>query len=302
MVELRKFGNYTQYVLNSGELELSVTELGAAVTGLRFQGRETVMRCRTEEERLRDYVCTVVGRCANRISGARFSLAGREYILPANEGRNTLHGGPEAYDRRVWSSRILHDSAVRFELDSPDRDNGFPGHLRAAVIYSLEKNCLRISFEGLCDADTYFAPASHLYFAPEGTESCLDYRLRLNASRYVEVDGELLPTGRLLPAEGDFDFRSLRRIRRDYDHCFALDSREAGVLEAGGIRIGIRTDFPGLQIYTGSGLGEPFGKNGGLAVEAEFFPDSPNRPEFPSALLKKGELFKKYVEFCFERL
>ncbi len=302
MLYQRDFGSWRQFVLENGSLTLSAMELGATVTGLRFKGREILLRFDRAEDYLKQtsYLCAAVGRCANRIGGARFRLNGREYRLPANEGRSQLHGGPEAFDWRRWDAQPLGDSAVRFTLQSPDGDNGFPGALEASVTYSLSGSAFRIEFEGLSDADTVFAPTSHLYFNLAGAGSVLDAELQINGDRYVEVDRELIPTGRLLPAEGDFDFRRLRRIGRDYDHCFALNGGErALLLRAGGIAMELYTDFPGVQIYTGSALEAPFGRNGGLAIEPEFYPDSPNRPEFPSVLLRKGESFRRTAEFRF---
>ena len=299
MIEKRDFGGNIQYILRSESLELSVMELGATVTGLRFKGRERILRYEAAEDYLSKvpYICPFIGRYANRIGGARFSLNGREYRLPANEGRNQLHGGPDSYDRRRWRSETVGD-AVRFELFSPDGDNGFPGNLTAAVTYRLKGDVFRMDFEGESDADTVYAPTSHLYFDLSGG-SALDYTLMLHADRYVEVDGELIPTGRLLPAEGDFDFSAPRRIGHDYDHCFVLNDGHACTVSAGGVALEVYTDFPAVQIYTAGMMGEPLGKNSGLAIEPEFLPDSPNRPDFPSTVLRAGEKFRKYAEFRF---
>ncbi len=299
MTEKGSFGKYAQYTLRSEELELKVMELGATVTGLRFKGRETVLRYEEPEDYLNKtaYICAAIGRYANRIGGARFSLGGRNYTLPANEGKNQLHGGPEAFDRRIWQAEIVGESAVRFSLFSPDGDNGYPGNLRAAVTYSVSGGCLRMDFEGESDADTVFAPTSHMYFDLGGAGHILDAELQIQADRYVEVDRALIPTGRLLPVDGAFDFRRARPIGQDYDHCFVLTSPRACTLRAGGLALELRTDFPAVQIYTASGMGEPFGKNSALAIEPEFYPDSPNHPQFPSTLLRKGEHFHKYAEF-----
>lgn len=299
MIEKRDFGGYAQYILDSDSLSVSVTELGATVTGIRFKDRERILSYDKAEDYLTKakFICTFVGRYANRIGKARFSLNGKEYILPANEGQNQLHGGPDAYDRRRWRSEVK-GGAVRFELDSPDGDGGFPGNLTAAVTYSVEGSTLRMDFEGVCDADTVYAPTSHMYFALNGG-SCLDYVLQINAGRYVEVDGELIPTGRLLPTEGAFDFNTPRPIGQNYDHCFVLDSTHACTVKAENVTLEVHTDFPAVQIYTGSKLKAPFVPNSALAIEPEFLPDSPNHPDFPSTVLKAGENFHRYMEFKF---
>ena len=299
MIEKTNFGGYGQYVIRSGELALSVMELGATVTSLRYKGRELVLRYDRAEDYLQKepYICAAVGRYANRVGKARFTLNGREYRLTANEGPNQLHGGPASYDRRVWHSEIAGESAARFTLVSPDGDNGFPGDLTAAVTYSLGENSFRIDFEGVSDADTVYAPTSHMYFDLDGSKNCLDHILTIHADRYLEVDGELIPTGRRLPVDGSFDFRTPRPVGQDYDHCFVLNGSHACTVCAGEIAMELHTDFPAVQIYTASGMGEPFSKNCALALEPEFFPDSPNHPDFPSTLLRKGEKFHKYAEF-----
>lgn len=296
------FGN-DKYIIDTGALHLEAVTLGAAVTSLRFRGRETVLRYDSAQGYMDGgaYLCAAIGRYANRIGGAAFVLNGKKYTLAANEGKNQLHGGPRSFDKRRWRAETGDDS-VRFTLFSPDGDNGFPGDLTAAVTYSLRGDALRIDFEGESGADTVFAPTSHLYFNLDGSDSVLDAQLRINASRYLEVDRGLIPTGAILPAEGRFDFRHMRRVAEDYDHCFILDGEDACCVRAGGTELLVRTDFPALQVYTSSALGAPFGEHRGLALEPEFYSDSPNHPEFPSTTLKKGEKFHRRAEYRFSEV
>lgn len=298
MIQHGKFDGYEQYVIASERLRVSVIGLGATVTSLRFEGRELTLGYGSAAEYLHGGGCAgaIVGRYANRIGGARFSIDGREYRLTANENGNQLHGGPEAFHRRVWSAEARGEYALRFMLDSPDGDNGYPGNLTAAVTYSVDGARLRIDFEGESDADTVFGPTTHMYFNLGGGDNILDTVLRINASGWAEVDGELIPTGRVLPAEGDFGFRAPREIGRDFDHCFLLDGQDACTAEAGGVRLELRTDYPALQLYTGAGLAR---KNQGFALEPQFVPDSPNRPEFPSPVLRRGEKFHRFAEYSF---
>ena len=300
MLRKEDFYGYEKYILQSGDLELEASTLGATVTGLWFKGRQTVLGYDSAEAYLKGsaYICAAIGRYANRIGRARFELDGRDYALLANEGQNQLHGGPDSFDKRRWTAESGENS-LRFTLLSPDGDNGFPGNLTAAVTYTLRDNTLRVDFEGESDMDTVFAPTSHMYFNLDGSKNILNSELMINSSRYLEVDSELIPTGRLIPAEGDFDFKTLRPVGRDYDHCFLLDGEQACTMRAGGITMSLKTDFPAVQIYTASALGAPFGAHRGLAIEPEFYPDSPNRPEFPSTVLRKGEKFHKYAEFYF---
>ena len=126
--------------------------------------------------------------------------------------------------------------------------------------------------------------------------------MRIDSAGWLEVDGGLIPTGRVMPPEGDFDFHALRRVARDYDHCFVMNGEHACTVEAGGVRMDVFTDFPAMQVYTSSGMGAPHGKNAGLAIEPEFYPDSPNHPDFPSTVLHAGEHFHRYAEYKFSKI
>lgn len=300
MVHIEQFGDYLLYTIEAGELEVSITDLGATVTRLCYLGRDTVIGYDRPEDYLAGgaYLGAAIGRYGNRIAGAKFTLNGTEYRLPANEGKNQLHGGPTAFDKRRWGATVL-DDAVRFTLVSPDGDNGFPGALVAVLTYTVRSNTLRLDFEGDSNADTVYAPTSHMYFDLSGKRDCREAVLRVNASRYLEVDGGLIPTELTEVAGTRFDFRTPRRVREAYDHCFALDGETACVLCDGGVRMTLRTDLPGLQVYTGTGLHAPFGPYGALALEPESYPDSPNRPDFPSTVLRKGEHYHRWASYTF---
>lgn len=303
MVKITNFGKYRQFVLFSEELRVGVMELGATVTGIEYRGRRVGLGYETAEDYLTHgaYLGAIVGRFANRIGGGRFTLGGRDYELQHNERGNTLHGGADSWDRRVWAGSVEGESVV-FTLCSPDCDNGFPGAVTARVRYSVRGAELRIDFEGESDADTLFAPTSHMYFNLRGAGSVLDMRMRIPAAGVLEVDESLIPTGRVLPAAGDYDFSSPRPVGRNYDHAFVLEGTRACEAEDGGVRLTLDTDFPALQFYTGEFLGEPFGASGGFAVEPECFPDAPNHPDFPSAVLRAGELFRRYASYRFSEV
>ena len=302
MVSIKDFGDYTLYTIEAGELSVSITDLGATVTRLCYRGRDTVIGYESPEDYLAGgaYLGAAIGRYGNRIAGARFTLNGTEYRLPANEGKNQLHGGPLAFDKRRWEAQVL-DDAVRFTLVSPDGDNGFPGELTAALTYTVQGNTLTLDFEGEAQADTVYAPTSHMYFDLSGRRDCREALLAVDASHYLEVDAGLIPT-EVTPVEGTrFDFREARRVGEAYDHCFALDGETACVLRDGDVKMTLRTDFPGLQVYTGTYLPEEFGPYGALALEPESYPDSPNRPDFPSTVLRKGEHYHRWASYTFER-
>ena len=301
MVTKTNFGAYALYTIEAGELAVSITTLGATVTSLRFRGRECVPSYDSPEGYLGGtaYLGAAIGRYGNRIAGARFTLNGKKYRLPPNEGLNQLHGGPNSYDKREWMAEVL-DDAVRFTLYSPDGDNGFPGALTAVLTYSVRGGTLRLDFEGDSDADTVYAPTSHMYFDLSGRENCREAELQVNASHYLEVDAGLIPT-EVTPVEGTrFDFRGMRKIGQAYDHCFVLDGETACVLRDGEIQMTLATDLPALQVYTGEFLPAPFKPFSAVALEPESFPDSPNRPDFPSTVLRAGEHFHRWAEYRFE--
>lgn len=301
MISKENFFGYDRYVLSNDVLEVSVITLGATVTSIRYRGREMTLGYPDAQGYIDGdaYIGAIVGRVANRIGSSRFALSGKEYLVTANEGKNQLHGGPNAFDKRRWQAQVSGDS-LRFYLISEDGENAYPGKLTAWVTYTIDGSTLRIDFEGESDADTVFAPTTHMYFKLDDFDSVLDTELMINSSAYLEIDDELIPTGRLLPTEGDFDFKQLRKIGVELDHCFVIDGELACMTRAGGVTLRVKTNFPAVQIYTSGALGEPFGRHKGIAIEPEFYPDSPNHPNFPSILLKKDEKFHKFAEFIFE--
>ena len=292
---------YDRFEISSDEMSVSVITLGATVTDILFKGRHCALGYDSPDKYDDNpgYVGVIVGRYANRIGGSAFTLDGKRVELVPNEGKNQLHGGPDSWMKKVWEAEILSDNAVRFSHRAPDGENGFPGNMKASVTYTVTGSTLRLDFEGETEAPTVFAPTTHMYFNPEGG-SILDCSMKINSSNWLQVDDRLIPTGEFMPCEGEFDFSSMRSIGRDYDHCFVLDSQDACTAECGDVKISLRTDFPAIQFYTGTWLGEPFGRNGGFAIEPEFYPDSPNRPEWPSPVLRPGESFKKFAEYIFE--
>lgn len=301
MIEKSDFSGYAQYTISSERLRVGVIALGATVTSLAVDGRNVILNYPTLEGYLQGnaYVGAIVGRCANRIAGGRITLQGKSYRLTQNEGENQLHGGVCAFDRQRWQAEVLDGQAVRFTYFSPDGENGYPGNLAAAVTYRVEGACLRLDFEADSDQDTFYAPTSHLYFNLDGAAQVLGTQLRINASHWVPVDRQMLPTGRLEPTQGAFDFSSLRPVGRDYDHSFLLRDAHALTAAVADLQMDLYTDFPAVQIYTGAFLSGFHHANQGLAIEPGFCPDSPNQPAFTSPLLKRGVHFHKYAAYQF---
>ena len=293
MVTKDLFGPYDRYTILSGDLEVSVITLGATVTGLKYRGAERAVCYQNAEDAIagHGFLCKGVGRYA--------TLEGRRYELPPNEHLNQLHGGPNSVDKRVWDAEILSDSAVRFSIVSPDGDNGYPGTLKMTFTYSVVGSALRVDFGGETDRTTVYAPTVHPYFNLGGEESVLQARLWVNASGHLEVNDELIPSGKVLPCDGKFDFSEMREVREDLDDCFVISGEHACTLQMSGGTMEVFTDFPAIQIYTGAKLHAPYKPNQGIAIEPEFYPDSPNHPNFPSTVLHPGEKFAKYVEYRF---
>jgi aldose 1-epimerase len=235
------------------------------------------------------YMGALIGRYANRIAGARFTLDGREFVLTANDGPNCLHGGDE-FDRALWSAEPVRDG-VRLTHISPDGEHGFPGTVTAQVTYTLapRRNQLRLDFAATTDAPTVVALTTHTYWKlGDGVPT-----LQLLADRYTPVDTQLIPTGEIAWVAGtEMDFRVARKLERDYDHNWVLNAQGlAAVLRdpASGRTLRVSTTEPGLQVYTHTGV----------ALEPQRFPDSPNQPHFPTAVLRPGQTFRAATVYDF---
>lgn len=269
----------------------------------------------------------LVGRYANRIGGARFTLNGVEYKLENNDGENTLHGGSHGFDKAVWTARELADGGLELMHISKDGDEGFPGSLTAVVRYHLaDSNELRIEYRATTDRATVVNLTNHAYFNLKGSGDVLEHRLMLNADRFTPVDAGLIPTGELRPVAGTpFDFRKPMaigahindddeqlKLAKGYDHNFVLNGsgmRLAARVEdpSTGRVLEVLTDQPGVQFYSGNFLdGTIHGRNGvvyghrsGFCLETQHFPDSPNRPDFPGTVLNPGGEFRSTTIYRF---
>ncbi|MFC9911098.1 aldose epimerase family protein [Streptomyces sp. NPDC127197] len=253
------------------------------------------------------YFGALVGRYANRIAGGRFPLDGQTYELARNNGPNSLHGGERGFDKRVWEVTPV-EHGVRLSRISPHGEEGFPGRLEVSATYRLDSTgALRISYEALTDAPTVVNLTNHSYWNLSGSGTAGGHALRIAAGRYTPVDADLIPTG-IASVEGTrFDFRTERKAGAGYDHNFVLDKGVTGTPEevaelydpASGRVLTVSTTEPGLQLYTADHLGEPFAPGDGIALETQAFPDSPNRPEFPSTVLRPGEVYRSETVYGF---
>lgn len=271
-----------------------------------------------------------VGRVANRISGARFTLDGTAYALDRNHGKHQLHGGTVGFHHRVWTVDPLkfHEGpALSLSLHSADGDQGFPGNVHAVVFYSLTDNGLHIGYRATSDRATPVNLTNHAYFnlAGAGRGDILDHVAEFKASRFLVADTDLIPTGEIASTAGTpLDFSTPTRVgaRIDdpalasaggYDHFFILDGKPgrmrtaARISETGsGRTLTVSTTQPGFQFYTGNSLDESHGAGGaaygpraGFCVEAQGYVDAVNRPEFPSVILRPGEMYEQTTEYRF---
>ena len=270
---------------------------------------------------------TLVGRFGNRIAGGRFVLDGEPHHLVLNDGANALHGGPGGFGKRWWAVEPLPpqaDGSVALELTltSDDGDEHYPGRLDVTVRYTLTVlNEWRIAYCATTSRATVLNLTHHGYYNLAGAGSALDHELSLNASRFLPVDATLIPTGIAAVDGTPFDFRRpaliAERVRsgdvqlmtpRGYDHCFALDrGGDNGLVHAARLHdpasgrvMEIATTEPGIQFYSGNFLdgrlrgssGHAYRQGDGVCLETQHYPDSPNRPEFPSTVLRPGETFQ----------
>lgn len=271
------------------------------------------------------YFGTITGRFANRIAGGRFSLDGREYRLPVNNGSNHLHGGPGGFDTRLWEAAPAADAdrvALTLRHVSPDGEEGYPGTLETTVTYGLTDACLRIEYRATTDAPTIVNLTNHAYFnlAGDAAPDVLDHELTLRASRFLPTDQDQIPTGELAAVDGKpFDFREPHllgaRIREPhpqllvghgYDHSYILDQpgleQPAAILRhpMSGRTLAVATDAPLIQLYSGNMLdgtvvgaaGLAYRQSAGVCLETQRYPDAPNQPTFPSAELRPGKTFE----------
>lgn len=322
---------------NKAGASVSVLDFGAHLVSIRVPDRagnlaDVCLGFDTLEEydQKPSFLGAAVGRYANRIGDARFTLNGKEYPLFANDGKNTLHGGREGFDKKWWKGQALEaeaEDAVIFTYVSHDMEEGFPGKMRVQVTYAWDDACrLTIRYRAQADQDTVVNLTNHAYFNLAGKGAMLNHTLQVNAGQVTDVDEGLIPTGEMLDVTGTpLDLRAGavigERIARKAEHrllesvngfdCnFVLDGtglKEAAVLRDpdSGRTMTVLTTEPGIQVYSGQGLnmtgrgGAEYGPYAGVALETQHFPDSPNHPEFPTTTLKAGETFESTTVYAF---
>lgn len=332
MVSRVEFGSGFLYRITQGETWVDIVPFGASVRAIRVPDRTGIIRdvclgydAPEDYAAMSSCVGAMVGRYANRIGGARFTLNGKTYPLFANEGANTLHGGRVGYHSRWWNLTPRGEDSVVCSIDSPDGDEGFPGHLALEVTYTWRNNALSIRYRAQCDGDTVVNFTNHSYFNLAGQDGghIGDHVLTLRASRVTPIGADKIVTGALLDVAGTpWDLRTPTPLSerlshpdlaatRGFDHNFCLDPGDGPaatvVCPRTGIRMELYTDQPGCQLYTAGWLTPRQGKSGarydashGLCLETQNYPNAVNLPQFPSPVLKAGTVFTSETVYRFD--
>ena len=323
-------------ITNKNNMEISVTDLGATLVSIIVEDRDQhpcdVVLGYDEAagyEAGDIFFGAIVGRCANRIGGATFTLNGKRYELTQNDNRNNLHSGTDFYNKRLWKVKEFKEDHIIFELESPHMDQGYPGNLCMEVTYTLtDENEVKIDYKGTTDEDTIVNMTNHSYFNLNGHASgdILDQKVWVDADAFTRTDKESIPTGELIKVEGTpMDFREMKTLGRDieadyealnygagYDHNYVLNNE--GKLkkvaemcaEESGIRMEVYTDLPGMQLYTGNFISDSRGKDHvmyhrrqGVCFETQYFPDAVNKENFKSPVLHKGDTYRSTTIYKF---
>jgi aldose 1-epimerase len=328
-------------LVNAKGMEAKIINYGGILTSLQVPDRagkldDVVLGFDSFEGYLKEhpYFGAIVGRYGNRIAKGKFTLGGVEYTLARNNGENALHGGLRGFDKAAWRATPKDARSLELSHISPDGEEGYPGTLSVTVNYRLtENNELRIDYTAFTDKNTVVNLTNHSYFnlAGQGTGDILGHQLELAADRFTPIDAGLIPTGELRGVAGTpFDFRQSTAIGaridgsdeqlglgQGYDHNFVLTRRGEGPELAArvtepksGRMMEVLTTEPGVQFYTGNFLdgslkgkgGKVYGRRSGLCLETQHFPDSPNKPGFPSVVLRPGQRYQSTTIYRFRAL
>ena len=333
----KEIKSYT--VKNRAGMEFNCLDYGCVMTKIVMPDREgkkenIVLGFDTLEEYVdhSPFFGSVMGRISGRIKNAEFSLDGKTYHLPKNDGKNNLHGGPKGFHQVIWdSSAELNQDEVKitFTYMSPDGEEGFPGNLETQVVYTFNEECeWKVSYQAISDQRTIVNLTNHSYFNLSGNlkRTILSHELQLKSDRFLELDSELLPTGRANPVDDTvFDFRNGRRLEEGiqssdrqieltgggYDHPFLLNANGHEEIalsdQETGRKLIVETDNPCVVVYSGNGLDEGFQVAGGVSaqkhlgicLETQLPPDMIEDPNFESAILNPKEMYRKHTKYSF---
>lgn len=333
MVTKRICGNISnkavyEYTIKDGDLEVRILEYGATIQNIFYKGVDCILGYDNLEGYItgNSYQGATVGRYANRIAKGKFTLNSIGYNLDVNNNVNSLHGGFTGFSHRVFDSEIVSLDSVTFTIFSPDMEGGFPGNMTFKVNFTVQNDTLKINYFATSDKDTIINFTNHAYFNL-GSDTNKNTLLKIAAEHFTPVDENMIPTGELRKVKGTpFDFTEFKPIGQNikddyeqldicngYDHNFVLGMEKTfrenvicAKCEETGIALSCSTDMPGVQLYAACFLDEQTGKNGkplekysAFCLETQLFPDTPNRPEFPSCVLKADDEFSSVTEYKF---
>ena len=322
-------------IQNGKGLEIKVSDYGAALVQVRVPDKEgRLLDVVLGYDDVQGYEAgnaffgATIGRVANRIGNGEFRLGGRTYELTRNDGQNTLHGGRDFYNKRIWKTGETQEDHVEFLMDSPSGDQGFPGNVKISVTYTLTKdNEVKIHYRAVPDADTLMNLTNHSYFNLSGHASgtVLDQEVMLYADAYARADSQSIPTGEIVPVSGTpMDFRQLKPVGAEieeayealefgkgYDHNWVLNGngyRKAAFMRSkeSGIAMEVYTDLPGMQFYTANFVDHEKGKAGAVynmrqaaCFETQYFPDAVHKDHFEGPEVKAGEVYETTTAYRF---
>ena len=322
-------------IQNDKGMEIKVSDYGATLVQVRVPDKEgRLLDVVLGYDDVQGYEAgnaffgATIGRVANRIGNGEFQLGGRTYELTRNDGQNTLHGGRDFYNKRIWKTGKTGEDHVEFLLDSPSGDQGFPGNVKISVTYTLTKdNEIKIQYRAVPDADTLINLTNHSYFNLSGHASgtVLAQEVMLYADAYARADSQSIPTGEIVPVSGTpMDFRQLKPIGAEideayealefgkgYDHNWVLNKkgyRKAAFMRSkeSGIAMEVYTDLPGLQFYTANFVDHEKGKEGAVynmrqaaCFETQYFPDAVHKDHFEGPEVKAGEIYETTTAYRF---
>ena len=327
-----------QFLLENEHIRLRLINYGCTLTSLQVPDRsgkwtDILLGYPSIDSYLKQssYMGALIGRYANRIADSVFSLNGKKYLLPPNDGSNHLHGGPEGFDKRIYQIKSCSKTSISFTRTSPDGEEGYPGTMQFEATYSLIANSISVIFSAVSDQDTVRSFTLHPYFNLSGDinhQLVLDHLLQINSDYYTPVRLGCIPTGEICPVnETPFDFRSPHKIGQrinqtcsqlqlvnGYDHNFVLNGKTGELKNAAkvwsdhsGIELEIQTTMPALQFYSGNFIdsvtignnGVPYKTRSGFCLEPQQFPDAPNQVAFPSPILKAGIQSVDQIQYSF---
>lgn len=323
-----------QFCIYNESIKVIVSNIGCRVMSVYVPDKnelfqDVILGLEKIEDYIKDraYMGAVIGRVANRIGNAKFTLNEKEYALKANDGVNHLHGGEKGLDKKIFEHQFL-ENGIRFSYLSPDGAEGYPGNLSLTVEYTIEQNKFNISYYAQCDQDTIVNFTNHMYFNLSGERTSItNHLLQISADKIACVDENCLANGEFLNVKGTpFDFNRLHCIgdhikdnhvqlknAGGYDHSFLLNKDSNQIIladEISGRKLIISTTAPTVQLYTGNFLesgckgkkGVPYSNREGVALETQLMPNSIHIENEPGVILKKGEKFESGTTYCFDLL